>query len=81
MESLYLFTLVKPRILLLGTGKRTELIDSDLREKLRKLGIVTECLASNQAVSTFNILNEERRDVAAAILTMEADPPDYSKYM
>lgn len=79
MESLFIFTLVRPRILLIGTGERTELIDPDLRMKLRQYGIVVECLASNQAVATFNILNEERRDVAAAILTMEAEPPNYLK--
>ncbi len=71
-ESLLLFVLAKPKvdILIIGTGKRTEFLSPALRAQMRAHGIVLECMASNKALATFNILSEEARRVGAALLTM-----------
>ncbi len=71
-DSLMLFVLAKPKvdILIIGTGKRTEVLAPALRAQMRAHGIVVECMASNKALATFNILSEEARHVGAALLTM-----------
>jgi uncharacterized protein len=71
-ESLTLFILAKPKldILIIGTGKRTEMVSPALRAQMRAHGIVLECMASDKALATFNILAEESRNVGAALLTM-----------
>ena len=71
-DSLMLFVLARPKvdILILGTGKRTEMISPALRAQMRAHGVVIECMASDKALATFNILAEEARNVGAALLTM-----------
>lgn len=57
-----------PDILLLGCGRYIEPIDPELRRFLRSTGMKLEVIDSRNASSTFNILNEEGRMVAAALL-------------
>ncbi|XXG43737.1 hypothetical protein AAC387_Pa01g3707 [Persea americana] len=69
-ESLSIFKILKPvpDILLLGCGRYIEPIDPELRRFLRSTGMKLEVIDSRNAASTFNILNEEGRMVAAALL-------------
>ncbi|RWR81001.1 NADH dehydrogenase ubiquinone 1 alpha subcomplex assembly factor 3 [Cinnamomum micranthum f. kanehirae] len=69
-ESLSIFKILKPvpDILLLGCGRYIEPIDPELRRFLRSTGMKLEVIDSRNASSTFNILNEEGRMVAAALL-------------
>lgn len=55
-------------ILLLGCGERMELVPSDLRDALRRHGIVIEPMDTGAAARTFNLLLSEGRQVAAALL-------------
>lgn len=68
--SVFIASLPKIDILVLGTGKRTEFVPPALRAELRRHGIVVEAMASDKALATFNILAEEARNVGAALLTL-----------
>ncbi|XP_051766547.1 NADH dehydrogenase [ubiquinone] 1 alpha subcomplex assembly factor 3 [Ctenopharyngodon idella] len=69
-ESLSLFHLLEPRIevLVLGTGARTERLDPNVLDFLRKKGIAVEVQDTPNACATFNFLSSERRLVAAALI-------------
>lgn len=71
-DAFELFLHSKPatEILFIGSGSRTELLHPSIRSHLKQAGIVVEVMASDKALATFNILNEEGRNVAAALLTM-----------
>ncbi|KAI3905105.1 hypothetical protein MKX01_017351 [Papaver californicum] len=57
-----------PEILLLGTGRQVQHVDPELRCFVRSTGMKLEAIDSRNTASTFNILNEEGRIVAAALL-------------
>ncbi|VDC02531.1 unnamed protein product [Peniophora sp. CBMAI 1063] len=61
----------KPEILLLGTGKTVVPPPAALRNYLRGLGIQLDVMDSWNACSTYNLLAEEGRRVAAALLPHE----------
>ncbi|PON56727.1 hypothetical protein PanWU01x14_179450 [Parasponia andersonii] len=69
-DSLSIFKIVRPipEILILGCGRNIEPVDPELRRFIRSTGMKLEALDSRNAVSTYNILNEEGRIVAAALL-------------
>jgi uncharacterized protein len=56
------------RILLLGCGRRMELVSARLRQDLRSAGIVLDAMDTGAACRTYNILLSEDRPVAAALL-------------
>ncbi|KAI0722645.1 NADH dehydrogenase 1 alpha subcomplex assembly factor 3 [Earliella scabrosa] len=58
----------KPEILLLGTGDRVEKMPSALRQYLNKVGVQVDIMNTRNACSTYNLLAEEGRRVAAALL-------------
>jgi NADH dehydrogenase [ubiquinone] 1 alpha subcomplex assembly factor 3 len=58
----------KPEILLLGTGRSVALPPPKLREYLNKIGVQLDIMDSWNACSTYNLLAEEGRRVAAALL-------------
>ncbi|KIP12888.1 hypothetical protein PHLGIDRAFT_17556 [Phlebiopsis gigantea 11061_1 CR5-6] len=58
----------KPEILLLGTGKRPVPPPPHLRQYLSKIGIQVDTMDTRNACSTYNLLAEEGRRVAAALL-------------
>ncbi|KAH0588050.1 NADH dehydrogenase [ubiquinone] 1 alpha subcomplex assembly factor 3 [Termitomyces sp. J132] len=60
----------RPEILLLGTGKSIANVPVDLRTYLNKLGIQLDVMDTRNACSTYNILSEEGRRVAAALLPL-----------
>ncbi|KAI0092169.1 NADH dehydrogenase 1 alpha subcomplex assembly factor 3, partial [Irpex rosettiformis] len=61
-------TVPKPELLLFGTGKKTILPPGNVRAYLGKLGVTTEFMDSRNACATYNLLAEEGRRVAAALL-------------
>lgn len=69
-DSLSIFQIMRPipEILVLGCGRYIEQVDPELRRFIRSTGMKLEALDSRNAASTYNILNEEGRIVAAALL-------------
>ncbi|KAK3035485.1 hypothetical protein RJ639_034455 [Escallonia herrerae] len=69
-DSLSIFQTVRPipEILVLGCGRQIEPVDPELRRFIRSTGMKLEAVDSKNAASTYNILNEEGRIVAAALL-------------
>ncbi|KAK8715917.1 hypothetical protein V6N13_043242 [Hibiscus sabdariffa] len=82
-QSLSIFQIIRPipvlfsqsilscfilEILILGCGRNIEPVDPELRRFIRSTGMKLEPLDSRNAASTYNILNEEGRIVAAALL-------------
>ncbi|KAK9911380.1 hypothetical protein M0R45_035296 [Rubus argutus] len=55
-------------ILILGCGKFIEPVGPELQRFIRSTGMKLEAIDLKNAVSTYNILNEEGRIVAAALL-------------
>ncbi|OCH88326.1 DUF498-domain-containing protein [Obba rivulosa] len=64
-------TVPKPEILLLGTGKKVKMVPPPLRQYLSRNGINIEVMDTWNASSTYNLLLEEGRRVAAALLPVE----------
>ncbi|OEL35317.1 hypothetical protein BAE44_0003662 [Dichanthelium oligosanthes] len=69
-ESLSIFKVVHPipEILILGCGRHIQPVSPELRKFIRSIGMKLESVDSRNASSTYNILNEEGRPVAAAVL-------------
>ncbi|KAF9226767.1 DUF498-domain-containing protein [Gyrodon lividus] len=61
----------KPEILIFGTGPRMELVPSSIRAYMKELGIQMDVMDTKNACSTYNLLAEEGRRVAAALLPIE----------
>ncbi|KAI0488988.1 hypothetical protein KFK09_028829 [Dendrobium nobile] len=57
-----------PKVLILGCGRHIEPVNPELRKFIRSIGMKLEAINSRNAASTYNILNEEGRMVAAALL-------------
>ncbi|XP_044403732.1 NADH dehydrogenase [ubiquinone] 1 alpha subcomplex assembly factor 3 isoform X1 [Triticum aestivum] len=85
-ESLSIFKIVHPipEILILGCGKYVQPVSPELRKFIRSTGMKLEAIDSvthspppfvwqRNAASTYNILNEEGRAVAAAVLPFGVD--------
>ncbi|KAI0921216.1 hypothetical protein AcW2_006262 [Taiwanofungus camphoratus] len=60
----------KPEILLFGTGKKVSLVPPNLRQYLNQTGIQVDVMDTWNACSTYNLLTEEGRRVAAALLPL-----------
>ncbi|EEC06979.1 conserved hypothetical protein [Ixodes scapularis] len=69
-EAFSLFTLLEPKIdvLVIGMGDRHERIDPNLVKFLRSKRIGLEAHPTVTACTTFNFLNVEDRNVAAALI-------------
>lgn len=69
-EAFSLFTLLEPKIdvLVIGIGDRHEKLDPRLINFLRSHGIGVEMHPTVTACTTFNFLNVEDRNVAAALI-------------
>ncbi len=59
-------------ILLLGCGRRMQMLPRELRDALRAVGIVVDTMDTGAACRTYNVLVSEERRVAAALLPMTA---------
>lgn len=58
----------KPDVVLLGTGSRHKFIHPKLSAALTNAGISLECMSTDAACRTYNILMSEGRNVAACLL-------------
>jgi len=58
----------KPEIIILGTGNTHKFPDQSLLSQLTKIGIGIEVMDTRACCRTYNILVEEGRHVAAALL-------------
>uniref|UniRef100_A0A7C9CIU4 NADH dehydrogenase [ubiquinone] 1 alpha subcomplex assembly factor 3 n=1 Tax=Opuntia streptacantha TaxID=393608 RepID=A0A7C9CIU4_OPUST len=69
-ESLSIFQILRPipEILIIGCGRHIQPVNSELSNFVRSTGMKLEAVDSRNAASTYNILNEEGRIVAAAVL-------------
>ncbi|CAN6566710.1 unnamed protein product [Malus baccata var. baccata] len=69
-QRLSIFRTVRPvpEILILGCGRYIEPVSPELQRFIRSTGMKLEAIDTKNAVSTYNILNEEGRIVAAALL-------------
>lgn len=69
-DSLSMLKILRPvpEILILGCGRHIQPVNLELRRFIRSTGMKLEAIDSRNAASTFNILNEEGRMVAAALL-------------
>lgn len=57
-------------VILVGTGLEPYPLPRELRAALREAGLKAEIMTTSAAVSTFNILVEEGRNVAAALIAV-----------
>lgn len=55
-------------ILLIGCGRRTEMVPPALRTSLRQIGVVIDAMDTGAACRTYDVLLTEGRRVAAALL-------------
>eukprot|EP00455_Lapot_gusevi_P014307 TRINITY_DN17101_c0_g1_i2.p1 TRINITY_DN17101_c0_g1~~TRINITY_DN17101_c0_g1_i2.p1 ORF type:complete len:139 (-),score=15.63 TRINITY_DN17101_c0_g1_i2:38-454(-) len=76
-ESLVLLPLLQPRpdVVIIGTGPEYQTVSDDVITFLRKHNIQFELTNTENAIATFNVLNEEGRNVVGAILHMN-EPTD-----
>lgn len=59
---------IKPEVVILGTGEKHRFLHPKHSQQLTKNGIPLECMSTDAACRTFNILVSEGRHVAAAII-------------
>lgn len=59
---------LKPEVVLLGTGKQHRFIHPKLTVALTEKNIAVECMTTDAACRTYNILMGEGRSVIAALL-------------
>lgn len=59
---------VKPEVLLVGTGSRQRMLDHNIIKPLLRAGVGVECMTTEAAARTYNILMAEGRQVIAALL-------------
>mmetsp|Transcript_17131 Transcript_17131/g.39494 ORF Transcript_17131/g.39494 Transcript_17131/m.39494 type:complete len:308 (+) Transcript_17131:314-1237(+) len=73
-ESISLVRLMskKPEIILLGTGRRIQRVPDALQMQFKRMSVNVEVMDSVNAVATFNVLNQEGRQVVAALLPLES---------
>jgi uncharacterized protein len=55
---------------LIGTGRQLAFLSTDLRRKFQEHRIAVECMTTGSAITTYNILMEERRPVAALLIAI-----------
>ncbi|KAK6143028.1 hypothetical protein DH2020_023376 [Rehmannia glutinosa] len=60
-------------ILILGCGRYIQPVNPEIRTFIRSTGMKLEAVDSRNAASTYNILNEEGRIVAAALIPYGVD--------
>lgn len=75
-DNIPLLTLYPPilEVLILGTGSSVAYPPASLRGHLHTMGIQLDVQSSQNAASTFNVLSEEGRQVAIAVIPSERQP-------
>lgn len=59
---------IKPEVLLVGMGARQRMLDHKMISPLLRAGVGVECMTTEAAARTYNILMAEGRQVIAALL-------------
>ena len=59
---------LKPEVVLLGTGQQHRFIHPRLIKALTEANVAVECMTTDAACRTYNILMAEGRQVAAALI-------------
>ena len=59
---------IKPEVLLVGMGARQRMLDHNMISPLLRAGVGVECMTTEAAARTYNILMAEGRQVIAALL-------------
>ncbi|KAF9578808.1 hypothetical protein BGW38_005222 [Lunasporangiospora selenospora] len=67
----------RPEILIVGTGKTFAPLSPAVRSVIRNLGIQVDMMSTANAAATYNMLAEEGREVAAALLPLEPSTAHY----
>jgi len=78
LDSLSVFTALFPTIemVIIGCGERVPaMLDPKIVTEMRNKGIVVELMNSSSALTTFNVLNSEGRNVGAAIIPIKGYDP------
>ena len=76
IENLTIFQFVYPRleVLFLGMGRNMPgPLDPEISKYFRRQGIIVEASDSANAAATYNVMNGEGRNVAAALLAFDED--------
>lgn len=76
-EHLQAVLALKPELILLGTGERQQFPDASVMRAAQSVGVGFEVMDTRAACRTYNVLVQEGRRVAAAILmegTVERTP-------
>ena len=58
-------------VLMIGLGSDIVAFPRELRDALRERQIIVEAISTGSAVSTYNILLEEKRAIAAALIAVD----------
>jgi uncharacterized protein len=72
-DKIEVLAALKPELVLLGTGDVLRFPDPRLLVNLTRAGIGAEVMDTRAACRTYNILAEEGRNVAAALIISERD--------
>jgi len=59
---------LNPEVVLLGTGAKHQFVHPQLTATLTAKGLAIECMTTDAACRTYNILMSEGRNVAAALI-------------
>lgn len=68
IENFVEIAALNPEVLLLGTGKTHRFVHPKLTVPLTEKNIAVECMTTDAACRTYNILMAEGRQVAAALI-------------
>ena len=60
--------ILKPEVLLLGTGNKHQFLHPKITQNISNNGVSIECMTTVAACRTYNILMSEGRDVAAMLI-------------
>ncbi|KAI8987851.1 NADH dehydrogenase 1 alpha subcomplex assembly factor 3 [Mycotypha africana] len=73
LDAFKIFELVspKPELIMFGTGRDMAPIPEHIRQFFFKLGIQVDQMNTKHAAATYNVLAEEGRRVAAALLPLD----------
>ncbi len=58
-------------VLLIGMGSDIVALDPEIRTAFREKGVIVEAVSTGSAVRTYNVLMNEQRAVAAALIAVE----------
>lgn len=65
---------IRPEVLLVGTGNRQCMLSHTILLPLLQAGVGVECMSTQAAARTYNILMAEGRQVIAALLPEHTAP-------